>query len=31
MGIDLEPVPTRGWSKAGRMGSLMKYSHAIFF
>ena len=30
-GIDLEPVPTRGWSKGGRMGSFSEYSHAIFF
>ena len=28
---DLEPVPTRGWSKGGRMGSFSEYSHAIFF
>ena len=30
-GMDLEPVPTRGWSKGGRMGSFSEYSHAIFF
>ena len=29
--MDLEPVPTRGWSKGGRMGSFSEYSHAIFF